>query len=200
MLKKFSLLSNLLALAVSGISLFCIILLMNTSGNISEQEFKANVKDVEKLKGEMVQVQEFIKETTDKISEIEGNIEDIREQQESFLRLMEEPDDEEDEIVDEDENTDETDKEPADEDKVEVPVNNNDKKQETNTKKKEKMTVQTNYLHLRKSPGLNGEIMTILHTGDVVNNLDEVVFKDNYYWRKVERNNKVGWVASRYLK
>ena len=187
MLRKFSLLSNLLALAVSGISLFCIILLMNTGGgNISEKDFKANVQKVKELEGEMVQVQSFIKETTDKIGDLEGDIEDIQVQNESFLQLIEEPKKDPADVEDPAKEPDNVDKEePKEEPKKEEPKKDDKVTEVKNDNKKEKLTVRTDYLHFRKEPGLNGEVITRFHTGDTVKNLNEVVMKDNYYWRKV---------------
>lgn len=65
--------------------------------------------------------------------------------------------------------------------------------------------VITNELHLRRTPSINGEILTTLNKGDMLKpdtSKDSYnVNFDNYNWcRVILENGKLGWVATKYLK
>lgn len=182
-MRKFSLLTNLIALMVSGISLFGIIMLLNMQSDGSDEETKKNTKEVGVIKEQMVQVQDFITSTNDRLNSIEGDVDllhgdmdKLQKEHESILLYVKDKDEQP---------APPTPAEPKDEPKADPA--------------KKLMSVTVTQLHFRKDAGFQGEIITRLDKGETVTDLGHIEKKDNFYWRKIDRKGTVGWVASRYL-
>lgn len=205
-MKKFSIISNVIALAVAGICLATVILLYNMQYSISEAEIANNIKSVKNIEKQMVSIQDFIDDTEDKFIAIEENmtvlqsgIEDVQKEQAVFRKMAN------DEIIEEEpEEQEQKEEESKDDEQEENQENGKAKIKSTGgfvvDTKGEYATVTTRYLNLREKHEIDGTVLKQLKKGYKVKNLKIIEKTDGYWWRQVEYDGVKGWVASRFLK